>query len=240
MSHKLSAEDLAWLTEAWASKMHLKDIRARLNIADPKALERLAARHGLGKRPVTFDRWPTARTELLTKLHADGQTAREIATGLNAAEPGLRMTRSAVIGRLHRMGLPSNPAPNNVFRIQREHKKASAPKPVKAAKPTPTPAPLRIVGNRPTTDIAPQGPVTPAVDAFAPLPGSTPLPWTQRPSMACAWPVGGEGADLLSCCLPTDGGSWCAGHAKRAFSPTGPKVYVPGRVGMNRSRRRAA
>lgn len=37
-----------------------------------------------------------------------------------------------------------------------------------------------------------------------PLPGSSPRHWLERGSKECAWPVGGQDADLLSCCLPRD------------------------------------
>lgn len=40
-----------------------------------------------------------------------------------------------------------------------------------------------------------------------------PRPWITRSRMECAWPVDGEGADTRSCCNPTDGGPYCAGHA---------------------------
>jgi hypothetical protein len=50
--------------------------------------------------------------------------------------------------------------------------------------------------------------------ASAPLAGSSPRLWEQRLAGECCFPVGGAGADTLSCCLPVtvEGGWYCAGH----------------------------
>lgn len=48
-----------------------------------------------------------------------------------------------------------------------------------------------------------------------PLPGTQPRPWlTRRPFVECAWPVGGEGADTLSCCAKVEDPKtpYCPGH----------------------------
>lgn len=49
--------------------------------------------------------------------------------------------------------------------------------------------------------------------AFSPLAGSSPKPWLERAFGECAWPVGGEGADTISCCLPAMlGRPYCPAH----------------------------
>lgn len=49
---------------------------------------------------------------------------------------------------------------------------------------------------------------------FAPLADSEPRCWVTRRFGECAFPVGGEGADTLSCCLPEvrDGRGYCVRH----------------------------
>lgn len=51
-----------------------------------------------------------------------------------------------------------------------------------------------------------------------PLPGSAPKHWLERnDARECHWPVGGEGADLVSCCLPRAGRStYCTAHLAMA------------------------
>jgi hypothetical protein len=43
-------------------------------------------------------------------------------------------------------------------------------------------------------------------------PSATARPWITRVFGECAFPVGGEGADTLSCCAGTGGESYCAHH----------------------------
>lgn len=51
-----------------------------------------------------------------------------------------------------------------------------------------------------------------AADKLGPLPGSSPKVWTDRvDGRECPFPVGGAGADTLSCCLPVVG-RYCLGH----------------------------
>jgi hypothetical protein len=68
------------------------------------------------------------------------------------------------------------------------------------------------------------------VAAFLPLPGSRPRSWLSREPFECAFPVGGEGAAMLACCLPRrSGGPYCARHHAIAYRPapqlTGPAEH---------------
>jgi len=53
--------------------------------------------------------WTSAAIETLRMLWDQGRSAREIALGLATILPGV--TRNAVIGKVHRLGLPSRPSP---------------------------------------------------------------------------------------------------------------------------------
>ena len=161
----------------------------------------------------------------------DDKALRLQGDGHSAAEIGRRMgiTRSAVIGRLYRLRDKGQGLPKRVF--------------VKAEpKPKPT---LRYVKPKVTLDVrkAEQAvairensgrgrhlanpksrePWRPVKDeAFAPLPGSEPVPLLDRAPFTCAWVVGGEGADSLCCGQPATDGAYCPTHRKMAFLPTAP------------------
>jgi hypothetical protein len=47
--------------------------------------------------------------------------------------------------------------------------------------------------------------------------GVRPRPWLQRAPGECAYPVAGEGAQVISCCQPVERGDYCAGHRRRMF-----------------------
>jgi hypothetical protein len=132
-----------------------------------------------------------------------GKSASEIADTIDGA------SRQAVIGVLHRAGL-------------RRGIKVNSPKP-RTAKPR---QPYIIAGCGAVIEKAagqaPKSVIRP--DAFDPLRGSHPKPWLERAFGECCWPVGGEGAETLSCCLPVEGNGWCAAHL--ALGTVAPK---PGR-----------
>jgi hypothetical protein len=58
--------------------------------------------------------------------------------------------------------------------------------------------------------------------AFGALPGTEPRPWLSREAGECAFPVGGDGEAVLSCCGPAEGRSaYCAAHHRIVFRPIG-------------------
>ena len=68
--------------------------------------------------------WTEDRVELLKKLWADGLSASQIAKRLGG------VTRNAVIGKVHRLGLSGRAAPSRPAR-----RPVAAPKPAARAKP---------------------------------------------------------------------------------------------------------
>ena len=67
--------------------------------------ESYRVRSGWGRSPAEYPQnWTDERVELLKKLWADGLSASQIATKLG------EVTRNAVIGKVHRLGLPGRPA----------------------------------------------------------------------------------------------------------------------------------
>jgi len=90
--------------------------------------------------------WTDERIDTLKKMWEDGQTASQIAEALG------QVSRNAVIGKAHRLGLQSRPSPVKpnepaaaVEVAPKPVAEAPAPKPVVAAPPAPPPAPAEVV-----------------------------------------------------------------------------------------------
>lgn len=179
-------------------------------------------------RPTNVNtKWSEDETELLRSLWAGGLSCSQIAIEINRR---LRSsyTRNAVIGRACRLKLMGREAPHAPGKPKAERR---AP-PVRAGS-------IRVAKNNIYTEPTPRPARAdaPPVAAFSPLPGSEPKPWTERRFAECAWPVGGDGADLLACCLPADG-SWCPGHAARGRQAMPPRARTANQLA--RSLRRYA
>ncbi len=108
--------------------------------------------------------WTDERIEKLTKMWEGGATASQIAEELGG------VSRNAVIGKAHRLGLKARPSP-----VKANEKEAAAPAP-KAPKadapPRPVPSP-RAVPPRPSAPAAAAAPV-PAADGSTPAPAPMP------------------------------------------------------------------
>ena len=104
--------------------------------------------------------WTDERVETLKRMWNEGQSASQIAKELGG------VTRNAVIGKVHRLGLS-----NRVGGKEDEEDAAASPAPaVAAAKPEPAPRP------DPAPRAEPPRPVAPAAATPAPASNVTPLP----------------------------------------------------------------
>lgn len=143
--------------------------------------------------------WTDERVELLKKLWQDGLSASQIAKQLGG------VTRNAVIGKVHRLGLsgravPSKPA-RTVFKAPRPARPAAAPSaPRRIAEPAalaPQPAPARYVEEAPGM--------------------ATVL--TLGAHM-CKWPIGDPALDSFTFCGRRAGdGPYCHEHSQIAYQP---------------------
>lgn len=138
--------------------------------------------------------WTDERADLAEKLYREGYSASYIASQLGG------ITRNAVIGKMHRMGVvvgcrlrPTDPAKVRAPRRERIHQ-ASVHK-------------LRVAKAKADEAAAPAQPT----DALA-------KPWIVRRFGECAYPVAGSGADLMSCCAPTTS-TYCTAHAAIMYAP---------------------
>jgi GcrA cell cycle regulator len=151
--------------------------------------------------------WTDERVELLKKLWTDGLSASQIAAELGG------ITRNAVIGKVHRLGLsgraksPSSSAP-------RQRKPRSASQVMRISRPA-------IRGN---TALA-QAFEYDVETEHAPV--ENVIPMGQRRTIlelteaTCHWPIGDPGAeDFYFCGGNTIGGlPYCAYHSRIAYQP---------------------
>jgi GcrA cell cycle regulator len=154
--------------------------------------------------------WSDERVELLRKLWQDGLSASRIAAELGG------VTRNAVIGKVHRLGLSG----------RAKTPRAAGPRPRKA-RPSLPPRPVaRMLGNtalkmeaealaRPRPVRAP----APVEELFIPPDErATILSLTER---SCKWPIGDPSGDDFYFCgrQSLTGVPYCEHHARIAYQP---------------------
>ena len=161
--------------------------------------------------------WTDERVELLRKLWIEGLSASRI-----AAELAGGVTRNAVIGKVHRLGLSG--------RVKAIAGDASGRARPNAAKPDPTARPPVAQGVAaamlPDNAVAlhvgplPLPQIRRAGDAMIPLTGNVTI-MDLRESM-CRWPVGDPSSTEFRYCgskAPIGGGPYCAHHSRMAYQP---------------------
>lgn len=182
--------------------------------------------------------WTDERVELLKKLWMEGLSASQI-----AAELGEGVTRNAVIGKVHRLGLSNRTsagvAPESGAKPDaKSEAKPRAPR-AKAAKPA-REAPAKAAEAEPKPAAAPaRKQIIPAGQPLPPQPSAneispealakvseiekkarrlTLMELTER---TCKWPVGDPATDdFWFCGLPVQAGKpYCEAHVGVAFQP---------------------
>ena len=176
--------------------------------------------------------WSEERVEALKAMWAEGKSASQIAKELG------NVTRNAVIGKVHRLGLSNRNAPP----AQSAEKPASSPKPQpapqadapKAATSEPKPAPAETKPALPT-----RKPIITAGQPLPPQPSQSEISAETLASLAeyekkarkltlmeltertCKWPIGDPATEeFWFCGLPTVAGKpYCEMHVGVAFQP---------------------
>ncbi|MCA6287277.1 GcrA family cell cycle regulator [Phenylobacterium sp.] len=146
--------------------------------------------------------WTDERVELLKKLWQDGLSASQIAKQLGG------VTRNAVIGKVHRLGLSGRAAPSKparpVFKAPRPARPASAPA-----------APRRIVPPPLATGAPPPHPPVRYLDE---TPGAATV--LTLGAHMCKWPIGDPSSDDFTFCgRRASVGPYCVEHARVAYQP---------------------
>lgn len=179
--------------------------------------------------------WTDERVELLKKMWGEGQSASQIAKELGG------VTRNAVIGKVHRLGLSNRATTTSANTAAKtEAKSKAAPKAApKATKADPEPKvemetkPAIAPGTPARRQIIPAGqplPPQPSANEISPealarvnevekkAKKISLLELTER---TCKWPVGDPATDdFWFCGLPTQSGKpYCEAHVGVAFQP---------------------
>ncbi|MGH7017662.1 MAG: GcrA family cell cycle regulator [Caulobacteraceae bacterium] len=145
--------------------------------------------------------WTDERVETLKKLWLDGLSASQIAKQLGG------VTRNAVIGKVHRLGLSGRATPSQPSRTL--FKTPRPPRPaVSSGSHLRRPVERHIVSH----------------------PASKPAPYVEQPGTAtvltlgahmCKWPIGDPSSDSFTFCgrRAADEGPYCVEHARLAYQP---------------------
>ena len=143
--------------------------------------------------------WTDERVEMLKKLWLDGHSASQIAKQLG------EVTRNAVIGKVHRLGLSGRATPSQptrpVFKTPRPPRPAVSSPPVQRrpveVRPAPTPPPVVYVEERGTATVLTLG------------------------AHMCKWPIGDPATDDFTFCgrRASNEGPYCVEHARVAYQP---------------------
>ncbi|ODN69832.1 GcrA family cell cycle regulator [Methylobrevis pamukkalensis] len=153
--------------------------------------------------------WTDERVERLKTLWAEGLSASQIAAELSG------VTRNAVIGKVHRLGLSGRAKPQNQVAGARPRKAREPSHPMRPA------APITI-GNLAVKAEPEAAPEAKAKDAPVPevvaFERATILTLTEQ---TCKWPIGDPSRDdFFFCGRRSDVGiPYCAHHARIAYQP---------------------
>jgi GcrA cell cycle regulator len=165
--------------------------------------------------------WNDERVELLKKLWSEGLSASQIAARLGS------VSRNAVIGKVHRLGL-SGRATTSRMKSHRPRPRPATPA-ANAQKRMAKPR-FAAIGNPALRAL-----YTPQAEPFVPVAEELDIPLKERRSIqtltecSCRWPIGDpQAADFHFCGKDkVQGLPYCEFHARRAFQPPQVKRRAP-------------
>lgn len=173
--------------------------------------------------------WTEDRVGALKKLWLEGQSASQIAKQLGGG-----VTRNAVIGKVHRLGLSGRATPSQPARTATTT--AFRPARTRTTPPAQPSAPRRLeAGRSEASTPRPTAPVPPTpMRAVTELPGTATV-MTLGAHM-CKWPIGDPSSREFSFCgRRASEGVYCVEHARVAYQP---QVKKNGSSELARSLRR--
>lgn len=147
--------------------------------------------------------WTEERVSLLRKLWTEGLSASQIAKQLGG------VTRNAVIGKVHRLGLAGRATPSR-----------PAKRPVRAARPRPLAGPSAPRLRTPTASVLPVV-SAPQLEPLVLASGRTASVLTLNDRM-CKFPIGDPTDADFAFCGREHGsaGPYCGDHARLAYQPS--------------------
>ncbi|MGA0545319.1 GcrA family cell cycle regulator [Brevundimonas sp. VNH65] len=153
--------------------------------------------------------WTDDRVGALKKLWLEGQSASQIAKALGGG-----VTRNAVIGKVHRLGLSGRAAPSQPARTTTTAFRPTRPRPAPQAQP----APRRAEAVQPRPAAPAPAPVPSVSREILDLPGTATV-MTLGAHM-CKWPIGDPSSREFSFCgRRASEGVYCVEHARVAYQP---------------------
>ena len=164
--------------------------------------------------------WTDERVERLKSLWSEGLSASQIAAELGG------VTRNAVIGKVHRLGLSGRAKPQS-----QAARPAQAPRSKTAA---PSARPPSVPGARPNRPVTIGNVALKPTEAAEPAPRAVTAPVEAEPVVfekvtilhlnenTCKWPIGDPGRpDFFFCGRKSDAGiPYCQHHARIAYQPS--------------------
>jgi len=173
--------------------------------------------------------WTDERVETLKKLWSEGQSASQIAKVLGG------VTRNAVIGKVHRLGLASRtaakpepakaakdaPAAKAKAKSKAKPAPKAAEKPAPVAKEKPKPAPTHRPPVVTSTFPHPPAPSEPLVDLAEVDAAAKKLSLLELNERTCKWPIGDPSkGEFYFCGHPVAAGKpYCSSHVAAAYQP---------------------
>ncbi len=153
--------------------------------------------------------WTEDRVAVLTKLWAEGLSASQVAKQLGG------VTRNAVIGKIHRLGLSGRATTNRAPRARPAAPRVAAPRSQQTAAPRPAEAKMSPPTSAPEPQILMPVEIEPGKLA-------TVLTLTEQ---TCKWPIGDPGTEGFHFCGHSADPSmpYCAAHARLAYQPVQPR-----------------
>lgn len=175
--------------------------------------------------------WTDERVEILKRMWAEGQSASQIAKELGG------VTRNAVIGKVHRLGLSNRNQGTAAPEAEAKPAAPAAAAPEPKAKPEPKPEPKTESAAPPMS--AARRAIIPAGQPLPPQPSANEispealakvnevekkakkLSLMELTERTCKWPVGDPATeDFWFCGLPVQQGKpYCEAHVGVAFQP---------------------
>lgn len=156
--------------------------------------------------------WTDDRVQILKKLWQDGLSASQI-----AAELG-NVTRNAVIGKIHRLGLSGRGQPTSSLKRQHRHRRTGSVQR--------RPRRALSVGNtalQSDLEIATLPDTRPMEDIVVPI--SKRLSLQRLTEKTCKWPIGDPTTDDFHFCGhdSLEGKPYCEYHARLAYQAAAPR-----------------
>lgn len=170
--------------------------------------------------------WNDERVELLKKLWAEGMTASQISAALGG------VTRNAVIGKIHRLGLSGRTKSTGEAAaavsvpeivddaLPPEIEAVAEAAPVQPEPPAPAPAILRVEEPAPVRPAPVIRPAMPKSEVVVPFVERTTI--MTLTANACRWPIGDPGSEGFHFCgkRSQPGIPYCTEHARIAYQPS--------------------